>query len=151
MIWSKIFMLVYLLCLQQCRDLQPYLQAFICVRHGQGRYAKFDMSWCFCCGRWFMDFNRFKILLLFTQKSGVIELVSFLAFFYACHSASWLYKADVYRKRKDVWNYAVLVRCNAWTILHKLHNSVYTDCNHNCIRTYFNCNYNYYSCSGRIY
>ena len=40
MILVKNIHAVYLLCLQQCRDLQPYLQAFICVRHGQGRYAK---------------------------------------------------------------------------------------------------------------
>lgn len=98
-----------------------------------------------------MDFNRFKIFAFIYAKKRRDRTSIIFGIFYACHSAAWFHKAHVYGERKNVWNYAVLVCCNAWTILHKLHNSVYTACNYNCAGTYFNCNYNYYNCGGRLY
>ena len=47
-----------------------------------------------------MDFNRFKIFGFIYAKKRRDRTSIIFGIFYACHSASWLYKADVYRKRK---------------------------------------------------
>ena len=114
MILVKIFMLVYLLFLQQCRDFTAIFAGFYMrKRHTRQICESLICSWCFFvvdAGLWILTDSKF--LLLFTQKRRDRTSIIF-GIFYALPFRCLFHKAHVYGKEKNVWNYAVLVCCNA--------------------------------------